>query len=377
MRQFNCKYKSSMSNEHGFATFIPDERFFHPLVGMTGAHGEPNFQTKNNPGYSIRFSNIFMSKKYYEIKHKVKMYFPEIRNGAVYVSDAKYGIKSGSEDEVNVTYEISRGDAYKEYTQIKNFIAEFEITIKVDFGKCTSIVETVEIYCEYVDVYVYDQRIRISIHDNSSIFIPYIISYRKDLPPEIALRTSGIQSAQTNTDLEYGFILNEEPMLKLKELGFTTDEIDVSILDIVKMREKGLEYIQTDFANNALESTSPFTNEDRIGKKYIVSIPAAVFPSKMTLRGIPVFDSDIIMQCCDIRKASMCSPYLKMYGVALPDTCPPPSPCNNQECIDQPQYEVRNKVIDGYMILSDLNKKDLDDLYGKVIIANGLGEILK
>ena len=352
-----------MKNRHGFVNMVPDAKMLHPYIGFSGYHGYPTFQTSSSPGYSQNFCALFTDKDQI-FTHSVKMFFPEIKHGVLFVDKVKYSVEKSEEDDVSISSRVILDGKYEEYAVIEDFVAEFTIEISVSFGKRCSITSPVEIFCDYVDVYVQNQRISLTMHDNNLLFIPYAMSYRTEFPPEVARLDSKSTNVVVNTDLTYGFILNEEAKNKLESKGFSAHELDSTMLDTKKL----VMGIINDESGNSEDyglSIGTITNSFKgVSKKYIMLLPQSIFPDKMELTGLPVFDSEQNMKCCDYRKFGWCSPYFKIYDVDIPASCAPHSCDPYPICKDTPQYEVRNKVIDGYLILADKTWDELDKLAG-------------
>ena len=363
MRQFNYKYRSFMKNRHGFVNMVPDAKMLHPYIGFSGYHGLPTFQTMESPGYSKNFCELFMNKNWV-FTHHVKIFFPEIRHGLLMVDKTKYSIKKSEEDDVSISTKVVLDGKYEEYTVIEDFIAEFKIEISVNFGKRGSITSPVEIFCDYIDVYVQNQRISLTIHDNNLLFIPYAMSYRTEFPPEVARLDSDSTNIVVNTDLTYGFVLNEAAKNKLKSKGFAVHNLDGTMLDTKKLMMGITNKESGNSEDYGLPIGTMIDSFKGVSKKYVVLLPESIFPDKMELTGLPIFDSEQNMKCCDYRKLGWCSPYFKIYDVDIPASCKPQDCDPYPICQDTPQYEVRNKIIDGYLILADEPWKVLDKLAG-------------
>ena len=101
-----------------------------------------------------------------------------------------------------------------------------------------------------------------------------------------------------------------------------------------------------------------------VGKKYIFTLPQAIFPDKMTLNGLPLFNSELNSDCCKHYGNRWGSAYFDQYEVPIPAYIPEPKECDKTppECQKMTQYEIRNKVIDGYIIFSDKTWDELDKL---------------
>ena len=365
MRQYNYKYRSYMRNKHGFVNMVPDAKLLHPYMGFSGYHGAPVFQTKNNPGYSSIFCSLFSEKKY-TYKHTVKMFFPEIKNGVLCVDKIKYNIDSSTEDYVSVSHRVIFDGKYEDYAVINDFKAEFEIDIEVDFGKRNSIQNPVEISCDFIDVYIQDQKISLVVHDNNLLFIPYAMSYKTEFPPEVARLDSKSTNIVVNSDVSYGFILNESSRKKLEEKGFECPKVNTDILDLNSLADRVTSIKVANNEGNGLNISSLDKIQSGVSNKYIVLLPQSIFPTRMTYEGLPIFNSEINMDCCGYWKAGLCSPYFKIYGIPIAESCDPVKCPESGKCKSTPQYEIRNKIIDGYLVLADMEWKELDNLAGLI-----------
>ena len=351
-----------MRNRHGFVNMVPDAKMLHPYIGFSGYHGYPTFQTKNNPGYSQNFCSLFQRGDHV-FKHNVKMFFPEIKHGVLSVDEVKYSVEASDDDHVEVTSRVVLDGKYEEYAVIDDFTAEFEIEITVNFGPRWSITKPVEIFCDYIDVYVHNQRISLTVHDNNLLFIPYAMSYKTEFPPEVARLDSKSINIVTNADVSYGFILNDASKDKLESKGFDCAKLDGSLLDTKKLVMNVTNKEVGNSEHHGLPIGGLADAYGGVSDKYVVLLPQSIFPDRMTLTGVPVFNSEMNMKCCDYKTAGWCTPYFEIYDVNAHPECPPME-CKDEVCIDTPQYEVRNKVIDGYLILADKSWAELDKLSG-------------
>ncbi len=182
MRQFNYFYTSYIKNKHGFFTFVPHANFFHPYFGFADIGV---YISKTNPiGKETPYQDLI--KYFHENKltftQKVKIFFPEIRNGMVYVDKIKYSVDAGTIDEIKINYKVVKNSEYYDYVPIKNHIADFEIEIEVD-QKYSGIHEPVEIKCDYIDLLLYKQRISITQTNSSIKMVPYLFAHRMDDNP--------------------------------------------------------------------------------------------------------------------------------------------------------------------------------------------------
>jgi len=361
MRQFTYKYNSYIKNKHGFATFVPHKKFFHPYLGFTGAAGYSIFQTAASPMYSEMFCAKFDGGLTF--KHFVEIKFNEIRNGFLYVDDVKYNVASSENDEVTVSHKVNVGSKYREYVEIKDFVAKFDIDIFVNMGERKSVESPVVISPMYIDVFVFNQRISIISHKNSATILPYYMPYRTDFPPEIArMETSGA-NLTTNEQIYYGFVIDDSTASVLSERGLDVTRLDTSLIEA----KDEMIYLTEEAVVN--EQSSFFDIDDitsLIGDKseyYTVKLPESIFPYQMELDAeVPIFDSEKNMKCCKYVEMGLCSPYHELYQTNVPPFCQPHM-CLDDKCINTPQYEIRNKVIDKYLTLAMRPIEVLDSLF--------------
>ncbi len=362
MRNFTYRYRSYMKNRHGFLNMVPHAKFLHPYMGFSGAICDPVFRVGSLPDYSRRFCNVFLqSSRVFE--HKVKLFFPEIKHGMISISDVKYSVsKESDDDDVTVTHKIIEGPKYKEYYVIEDFSVEFTIEVIVNFGERGSVVAPTTVFCDFMDLYVHNQKISITTHENNLLFIPYLMSYRTDFPPELARLETDFSNIAVNSDLQYGFIIDDKSQEKLEELRLNPSMIDIGLLN-TKKRTAGM---ISDAGNEggAFMDITSISAYSGVGKKYIFSLPQAIFPDRMTLIGLPLFDSELVVSCCDHWGKTWGSGYFKQYDVPIIAEILGPVECEKTppDCMEMTSYEIRNKVIDGYVLLSDKPWDELDRL---------------
>jgi hypothetical protein len=371
-----------MKNRHGFATMMPTAKLLHPFIGVDGGECYPVFQSGGRVYYGTDFCESFKNRKIGN-RHVVKLFFPEIKHGLLYVDEAKYSVIASKEDEgVVVTSEIVRDGKYEEYFVIKDFKAEFEIEVQVDFGKRGSITDPVEVICDFIDIFVHNQRISLVTHDNNFLFIPYEMSYRKNLPPEIARTDSASFNVDASSDPDYAFIINRATKEKLESKGFECPPIDLTMLRIKQIE------IEERYADFNMEQTSSISktikDKKNMGSKFLFSLPEAIFPEKLAcprLVGeggvpysknpvppdfqVPIFDSDMIDRTCSIIRRCSETPHYEKYKVLASDA-PPPVCTGIRVCsakqVAQSQLQNKNLVIDGYLIFAELSWEKLDKL---------------
>ncbi len=341
---------------------IPHAKFLHPYMGFSGAISDPVFRTLSHPEYSRSFCKVFLvSNRVFE--HKVKLFFPEIRHGVISVSEVKYSIdKMEDTDDVSMSYRIIEGSRYEEYYVVDDFSVEFTIEISVDFGSRGSITAPVTISCDFIDIYIHNQKISITTHDNNLLFIPYIMSYRTDAPIEVAKLEVDFTNIAVNSDQQYGFIIDEKSKEKLSDLKFTPVAMDPSLLN-AKKRVLGMISDAGNEGGISLDDTS-IAAYAGTKSKYLLQLPQAIFPDRMTLRGLPLFNPEISSSCCTHWSFTWGSAYFSQYDIPIPSVISKPKPCplTPEDCKEIQIYDLMNRVIDGYLVLTDKSWQELDDL---------------
>jgi len=337
---------------------IPHAKFFHDYMGFTGSLGLPIFQTSANPMYSANFCKLFTDHTM-SFKHKVELFFPEIEQGVFLVSDIKYDVLQDPTDDVTVTHSVDLGGQYEEYVVIENFTATFEIELFVDFGKRLSIQAPLEINCAYIDIILFNQRISLTTHANNIFILPYLMSYKTDFPPEAARQDNSFSNISTNSDLSYGFILSDSCREALQRKKISFQKLDMELFEI-KRKATELE-VQAEKDNPMEDIYSPET-QPKTKDKFTISLPQSLFRDKMELYGFPLFNSEINLECCKYWEGALYSVYFGLYDVPVLSEGSDPVSClkTPKECQETPQYEVRNKVIDGFITYSDLSWDELD-----------------
>lgn len=198
MRQFNYFYSSHIENKHGFFTFIPHANFFHPYFGFA------EIGYNYGPAPYLPAINFFHSNNI-SFSHKVKVFFPEIRTGVIYIDKIKYSIDSNPIDEAKISYEVKKNSHYYDFVEIKNHIAEFEVEITVKH-KYSGIYHPIEVKCDYIDILLYKQRISITETQSSIKMVPYLSMHKTDYPLGYLNYNSDAIIHMRNTTLTYDFV---------------------------------------------------------------------------------------------------------------------------------------------------------------------------
>lgn len=216
MRQFNYFYSSYIKNKHGFLTFVPHANIFHPYFGFA----EIGYNGEKIP--YLNLLNLFRNNKLLFIQ-KVKVFFPEIREGLVYVDKIKYSIDSNPIDEAKVTYKLIKNSDYLDYVPIKNHLAEFEIEIIVD-TKYSGIWYPVVVSCDYIDLLIHQERISLTETQSEIKLIPYLGAHHTDLP--LLYVNSGAETIEhmRNNALTYQVILPKESAEYLYKYNYKPTE---------------------------------------------------------------------------------------------------------------------------------------------------------
>ena len=217
MRQFNYFYSSYIENHHGFFTFIPHANLFHPFFGLA----DIGFKYDYYPYLDI-------IKWFYDnplkFKHTVKIFFPEIKYGLIYIDKIKYSVNSSSKDNAKISYVVKKNSNYLDYVEIKDHIAEFEVEIEV-FTKYTGIFEPIIVSCDYIDVLLFNQRISITEHQGSIKMIPYLSSHHSEALLYYVTYANKATIHNRNTTLTYNIILPPESAKELEKYNLKTTEI--------------------------------------------------------------------------------------------------------------------------------------------------------
>ena len=229
MRQFNYFYTSFIENKHGFFTFIPHANMFHPYFGL----GDIGFNGEYNP--YLPLIKLFHGKNI-SFKHTIKIFFPEIREGYIYVDKLKYSVNTNPIDGAEISYNIEKNSEYSDYVPIKNHIAEFKINIVVK-TKYSGIWYPINVSCDYVDILLFQQRISITETQSSIKMIPYLGAYHTDKP--LFYLTSSAKSVvnMRNTTLTYDVLLPKESAEELAKYNFQVSEF-LSRMDLSEEGKK-------------------------------------------------------------------------------------------------------------------------------------------
>lgn len=367
MRQFNFFYTSYLKNKHGFINMMPHAKLFHPYAGLDGTFGEPLWRTKKSPSYGTDFLNAFKGKTW-TYEHKIKMFFPEIRNGVILVSEIGYSADFNVDDKVSVDYKVLKGDNYEEYIEINDFIAEINIEIEVTFGR-HGLSFPGSINCNFVDIYLFDQKISIVTHSNNLLFAPYYMPYQTDFPFELSRAETDFGNLTSNVERKYGFIIPLETQELFDDIGINTSKIDTEILNVEMYKDA----IRSKFQQGKEDDDEASVLMARKYEKYQVLLPMNIFPQNGYLNAeLPIFNSEKCMSCCQYWKQGGGN-YLttRLFDLhsptvpgAAPDKCPDSGPCPEEY-----QYETRNKLVNTFLRISDMTWDFLDDRAGVVDIA--------
>lgn len=217
MRQFTYFYSSYIENKHGFFTFIPHANLFHPFFGL----GDIGYKLGLYPYRDIIewFWNNPLT-----FKHKVKLFFPEIREGVLYIDKVKYSINANEKDEADFSYRIIKKSPYLDYVEIKDHLADFEIEIELK-TKYTGIWYPITISCDYIDILLFNQRISITETQGSVKAIPYLSAHHTDTPLYYLTYDNKAVVHMRNTTLTYNIVLPKESADELKKYNVQTTEV--------------------------------------------------------------------------------------------------------------------------------------------------------
>ena len=216
MRQFNYFYSSYIKNKHGFLTFIPHANIFHPYFGFA----EIGYNGNLTP--YLKLLNLFNENKLSFIQ-KVKVFFPQIREGVVYIDKIKYGIDSNPIDEVKVEYKVIKNSDYLDYVPITNHIAEFEVEIIVD-SKYSGLWYPASISCDYIDLLLHQERISLTEIQSDIKLIPYFGAHHTDSP--LLYINSGADTIDhmRNNSLTYQVMIPSESAEFLRKYNYKPTE---------------------------------------------------------------------------------------------------------------------------------------------------------
>jgi len=258
MRQFNYFYTSFMENKHGFISLIPHAKVFHPYFGLYDI-GYNGYAPKLKPYKRII---DFFHKTSLQFKHKVKIFFPEIRKGMIYIDKIKYSVVSNPIDEVSIKHSISKNTEFLDYVPIENHIAEFEIDIEV-FTKYSGVHYPIEIHCDYIDILLYKQRISLTETVQTIKIIPYFGVHHTDNPLKYLNYDSQAIISMKNTNLTYTVTMPVENASFLDKIRYPYTEAK-SVYSLIDKGTKiiliNLDAFITDYA---AESNSYFSDSLR------------------------------------------------------------------------------------------------------------------
>lgn len=377
MRQFNYNYRSFMENRHGFVTMLPHPKLLHPYMGIAGGDAYyPVVQHIDDSMYGTNFAEFF-KKSNITSRHKVKMFFPEIKKGLATVGDIKYSANSNPEDTVSVSGKIITDGKYEEYIVIDNFLAEFEVEVSVDFGSRITPSHPVEVVCDYIDIFVFNQRISLTVHDNTLLFVPYAMSYPVSTPPEAARAEASSTNLEVNSDASYGFILNKSAKDAFVKRGFSPTKIDTIMLDIEKKKNVAANDFRDMNEENSLSAN--VGQAHGISEKHIMVLPRAIFPAgteqtryfsepgkrndiaeNTGYENIPLLLVSGTKSCCEIKKGATCSPHFEKYKVFASEMCPIPKECMLDKCKAQSSFVVENRIVNTLLALMELPFEEMD-----------------
>jgi len=351
-----------MKNHHGFINMMPHAKMFHPYAGLDGAFGEPIWRTRKSPSYGADFCSLFRNK-IWTFEHKIKLFFPEIRTGVFLVAGMKYSTAFNEDDKANVSWKVRKGDNYQEYIEIKDFMAEITIDIGVTFGR-HGISYPGSINCDFVDIYLFDQKLSIVTHTNNLLFAPYYMPYQTDFPFELARMGMDFANLTSNTERKYGFIIPIETNALFVDIGIPTSEISTDILNAEIYKEALIDR----FSGEDAQGSNTASLVARKYEKYQVILPMSIFPENGYMNAaLPIFNSEKCMSCCEYWMTGGGNELAKrLFGLNSPDEahsgpeeCPKIGPCSEEF-----QYETRNKLINAFIRISDMTWNFLDNKAG-------------
>ena len=220
MRQFQYFYSSYIENKHGFLTFWPHANLLHPLFGIADIGYNPIDITQGSPyePYAKYYGSTTQ-----RFTHKIQIFFPEIREGFVYIDKIKYSVESNPIDDVRLDYKLHKNSKYYDYVQIKNHLATFEIEIIVDtaYG---GVFHPIEVSCDYIDVLIHQQRISITETQSTVKIVPYISGHHTDRPMYYLNPSDKAITHMKSTNPTYQIILPKESGKFVERFGINLTE---------------------------------------------------------------------------------------------------------------------------------------------------------
>ena len=267
MRQFNYFYSSYIENKHGFFTFWPHANLFHPLFGIANIGYNPIDLSSDRPYASIASYCGSTTQKFV---HKVQIFFPEIREGFIYIDKIKYHVNSNPIDDVRIDYKLHKNSKYYDYVQIKNHLATFELEIIVDtaYG---GVFHPIEVTCDYIDILIHQQRISITETQSSVKIVPYISGHHTDEPMYYLNPSDKAITHMKNTTPTYQILLPKESGKFIEQFGVNLTECLFRMTTLEPGVVLYLMSIEAYITNYALEPTFDLINNTEVlegkGKK--------------------------------------------------------------------------------------------------------------
>lgn len=323
-RMYKYFYSSFMMNKHGFFTFYPHAKWFHPYFGFfdigfpTGKYGE--------------YYNYFLNNKL-TFKHYVKIYFPEIKEGVIYINKIKYSLNANPIDDVKINYKLNTNSDYLDYVEIKDHIAEFNIDIELD-KNYIGLMYPVEIYCDYIDIKLFEQTISIVDTASPIRIIPYLVAYKTNEPIYYLRVDSNATLNLNNINLTYTLLLPKESKNFISKFNIETLEAYPMFIPGEKNRAVYLTTINAFVTSYALED--------------IELLPKDV---------LPIINSAYFNSSCEhCKKGAQSFWYTKIYdrNWTLDDLPGAPCMCETKYSVD----ETRGYV--WYKFLTNYSRKDED-----------------
>jgi len=341
--QFSYQYKSYMENKHGFFTFMPTGKLFHPYFGFKTLgvwFFNDSTDTLDIVKEFEKFDKHFNHKTTFS--HKVKLYFPEIRKGVICIDKVNYSVDAHPDDNVSLSYKNNSHSKYKDYIEIEHHIAEIDITIELTY-KYKSPIHPVTIKCNYIDLLLFEQRISITETINSIHIVPYVYARHTDTPFSFVEHTKAVTSSMSNNSLTYTVGINKESADYIKKHNGTVSSVIIQPENIFTDEPK----VMYEFTLGAFVSNYSMDRKDRYDKKNIT----------------PIINSDLFYGSKNICRNLLGSDwYVEIYNID-PVTAFIPS----VECKDAKTHisytEVRDEVLKKICLLIDSSDSKLSDMF--------------
>jgi len=255
--QFSYQYKSYFENKHGFFTFVPNGKIFHPYFGLETIGTFANNNLLEKKEYKV-FSSFFNNTLTF--KHKIKMYFPDIKTGVIFLDKINYSIDSHTDDSVSLTYSLNTDSNYKDYIEIKHHLMEFDVDVKIKSTYKTP-THPLTVKCDNIEFLLFEQKISITETTNTVKVVPYVYAHKTNEPLSAAKRTNISITTLSNNSLTYTLGLTKESSDFIKKYKGSTTSVFIEEGGLVQ--KEMYEFILEGFtANYSLRSVNDCQNKN-------------------------------------------------------------------------------------------------------------------